>query len=506
MSKSDTFQRWRALIEKNRGTQVLQELHATANDSKKLREVILLHARTRDLQEKIITGVVGPAQEHKIADGIRADLLDLVDKLENGEQQDPQLAQEWASVNIHGDVRNVAINSTLHAQQIHIGDRTVIHQAPREIGKYLTQSPFVPELFVGREVALAHLQQMVNDRGKSVVTIACGEGGIGKSSLAATYCHRFANQYDHLAWLFVDASIGKALLQLAPALNVTFSAADQDEEDMLRHVLLALTNLEGNCLLVLDNVNDHEDLAAHFHYLASLPNFRVLITSRLGDFPSANICVVEALEREAARELFVQRYRALTAEEATLFPDIYAAVGGNTLVLELLAKNLKRVNALRPDKYLLSDLLLDLQQKGILGLRESKSVATQYGGKLQQAEAGTIVAAMYELETLTEAELFLLTLFSVLPADKIPFAHLELLTPNLEDIEDPLLSLTTRGWVEWDREEGSFRCSPVVQEVVRVRRERWVDELRPAFAALNQQFLTHSGVHFFDHSQETIAP
>lgn len=506
MPNSDTFQHWRDLIAKNEDRRVLRELHAVGDQNGKLREVILLNARTRDLQEKIIKGVIAPTKEHEVADGIRADLLDLIDKLENGERESPELAQAWAAVNIDGDVRNAAINSTLTAHEIHIGDRTIVQQAQREVGHFLTPAPFLPEVFIGREALLANLNQTLASKNNATVTLLHGEGGIGKSSVAAAYCHQFAGDYDHVGWLFTDTGIADALLRLAPGLHVTFAAEDQDQEAMLSHLLRALANLKGNCLLLLDNVNDREDLEKYFHHLAALPNFNVLLTSRLADFPNTNSCPVDALSEDAAKVLFSQRYRALTAEESDLFSEVFTAVGGNTLVLELLAKNLKRVNALRPTKYLLPDLVADLQGKGILGLRESKAISTQYGGKLQKAEVGAIVTAMYNLEDLSEEELFLLATFSVLPADKIPFSHLELLTSKLEDIEEPLLSLSARGWVEWDEESGSFRCSPVVQEVVRAQREDWVEVIRPVCTTLNQQFTVQAGIHFLNYSLEEITP
>lgn len=470
MSDQDNFQRWRKLVASGRSKQVLRELQNATAQGPLLSKVVQQRARTRALQERIILGIISYDEERQTEDEIRQDLLALIDALENGAADNPELAREIANIRITGDVRNAAINSTLHAQQIHFGDRTIVQQAKREIGRFLTPAPFVPEVFVGREKLLNNLRETLKDPASQVVTLLHGEGGIGKSSLAAAYYHRYARDYDHVGWLFTESGIEAALLRLAPGLNVTFSAKDQGQEAMLDQTLRALANLRGNCLLVLDNVNDQADLADSFHLLAGLPNFRVVLTSRLGDFPNTNVFPVAALDATAAKELFTTRYRALTAVEATLFSDVFTAVGGNTLVLELLAKNLKRVNALRPTKYLLSDLVADLQEKGIFGLRESKAISTQYGGKLQRAEVGPIVTAMYDLEALPEEELFLLALFSALPADKIPFVHLEALAVKLEDAEVPLLNLAARGWVEWDESNASFRCSPVVQEVVRAKR------------------------------------
>ena len=506
MSDQDNYQRWRELIAANRSDQVLRELQNAAASSPLLNSVVQQRARTRALKERIIKGIISYAEEQQTEDQIRQDLLVLIDAIETGAEADPNLAREMANISITGDVSNAVINSTLHAHEIHLGDRTIVQQAQRKIGHFLTPAPFVPEVFIGREELLRQLDQSLKNPHQPAVTLLHGEGGIGKSSVAAAYCHQFAATYDHIGWLFTETGIESALLRLAPGLNVTFSSEDKDQEAMLDHVLRALANLQGNCLLLLDNVNDRNDLEKHFHRLAGIPNFKVLLTSRLADFPNTHVCPVTPLSESAAAELFAQRYRPLAESESMLFADVFTAVGGNTLVLELLAKNLKRVNALRPAKYLLSDLVADLQQKGILGLRESKAISTQYGGKFQKAEVGAIVTAMYDLEDLPEEELFLLTIFSALPADKIPFAHLELLAGKLEDIEEPLLRLSARGWVEWDEEGGSFRCSPVVQEVVRARRKDWVETIRPVCTVLNEQFVVQAGIHFRDYSLEEITP
>jgi hypothetical protein len=121
-------------------------------------------------------------------------------------------------------------------------------------------------------------------------------------------------------------------------------------------------------------------------------------------------------------------------------------------------------------RYQLSDLLDDLRKKGLLELSHSKEVSTIYhseGLALRAEKPEAIIAAMYDLSLLEEAELALLSVFAVLPAENITFETLEILLPNTEKLDETLLNLNQKGWIEYNEASASFKVSPVVQEVTR---------------------------------------
>ena len=115
------------------------------------------------------------------------------------------------------------------------------------------------------------------------------------------------------------------------------------------------------------------------------------------------------------------------------------------------------------------DKLTDLQKKGVLQLTQTQSVATDYQahGTMRREKPEAIIAAMYDLGQLPRAAVALLSVFAVLPAESIAFATLERLLPDLESIDNQLLALAQKGWIEYNEATAAFKCSPVIQEVVR---------------------------------------
>jgi tetratricopeptide (TPR) repeat protein len=144
------------------------------------------------------------------------------------------------------------------------------------------------------------------------------------------------------------------------------------------------------------------------------------------------------------------------------------AVGYNTLVIELMAKNLTVFNKFQTT-YTLASLVADLQTKGLLALQNRPVKVTYQTDALRTETPDNIIAAMYDLSDLTNAERYLLSNFAVLPAENIPFAtFIELLKPdNAADLEDPLSNLQQKGWIDYAEDTQTFKTSPVIQAVTR---------------------------------------
>jgi hypothetical protein len=342
---------------------------------------------------------------------------------------------------------------------------------------FLTQPPFQAPVFIGREEEL----KTVHDRlftGENFLMLVNGQGGIGKTTFAAKYWDRYQNEYSHLAFLFVgdfsDTSqvsdkyspIANALLSLSRTLGLKFTTETQEEQ--LEILVATVSNLQKPCLLILDNANAEKDLNDHLVLLRRCTNFHILLTSRLADFVYAQKYPLGTLDKKHATTLFQKHYPLLQEAEIPLFEEIYEAVGGNTLVLELLAKNLAKLNNLLKKRYNLAQLKDDLQ-KGLTKLSQSREVNTAYQAKgtgLRYETPEAIILAMYDLSDLSEAETALLSNFAVLPAENIKY---EILTKLLQDenIDQTLLALAQKGWIEYNEAEAGFKASPVVQEITR---------------------------------------
>lgn len=241
----------------------------------------------------------------------------------------------------------------------------------KKIAKYLGILPVIPEVFIGRDDELQSVHDKLFD-GDNLLLLVNGEGGIGKTTLAAKYYQRYFNEYAHLGWVFAERSLGDALLTLADSLQVEFGptdAADVRREKLLRE----MAALNKPSLLVIDNANDLTDLSAHYHELRKCPNFHILLTTRIESFAHARTCRVGHLDEPAAIQLFTTHYPGHDSAEDELLKAVLRAIGYNTLVIELLAKNLDTLNQFRTG-YSPAQMLDDLRHRGLFGLSKSEEV------------------------------------------------------------------------------------------------------------------------------------
>ncbi|MCC5944180.1 MAG: hypothetical protein JJT94_04545, partial [Bernardetiaceae bacterium] len=413
------------------------------------------------------------------------------------------------------DCKNVVKDSVINAKTVHIGDK-IYNNGKHEIKRLLTPPPFQTPIFIGRKEEL----ETVHDRlfgGENFLMLVNGQGGIGKTTFAAKYWERYQNDYSHLAFLYVEDGIANAILRLAPQLGLTFEKQSQAEQ--LEMLITVVSNLDKPCLLILDNANAEQDLNDNVVLLRRCNNFHILLTSRLADFEHAQKYPLGTLDKKQALELFKRHYALLSAQEEATFKEIYKSVGGNTLILELMAKNLTNFNNKLKQRYTLEQLKDDLQE-GLTKLSHSKEVKVKYQAKgtgLREETPEAIILAMYDLTELSDAETALLSVFAVLPAENIAFETLENmlkedpqilqlaelmqqkvqelgsvealkeflkqngldlsdeeidkhLNPkivNFDDLDQTLLTLSQKGWLEYNEDESSFKVSPVVQEITR---------------------------------------
>jgi|GEM_PF-1260533 len=340
----------------------------------------------------------------------------------------------------------------------------------KAIPHFLTQSPFVAEMFIGRENDLAAIKEKLFN-GDHLLLLVNGMGGVGKTSLAAKYYDTCQTDYAHTAWVVNEANIARALLShLTEPLGLTFEP-NTTEVERLDILLRGLAELNKPCLLVIDNANEQNDLTLNYPKLRQLRNFHLLLITRLTELNHAAFYTIPNLSELEALKLFKSYYPKLKANETPLFTQIYKAVGGNTLLLELLAKNLFLFNRLK-QHYSLADLVVDLQNKGFLALSKTQKVQVDYHAQegIREEKPENIIAAMYDLSELTRSETALLSVFTVLPAENIRFDMLEsLLQDHSNELEQNLLNLAQKGWIEYDEPQTAFRCHTIIQAITRTK-------------------------------------
>ena len=341
---------------------------------------------------------------------------------------------------------------------------TVFQYGDKSIKKCLGTTPVFSEIFIGRNCDLENIHNKLFS-GESLLLLVNGVGGIGKTTVASHYYRKYFYEYKHLAWVYAETGIADALLSLANDLGMSFEE-HLTEEQRVEILISELVNLEKPGLLVIDNANDREDFGKWYTLLRSFPKLHLLVTTRINEYESAALYPILKLNEEDSKELFKKHYKDHDPSEDRLLEDIFIAIDYNTLVIELLAKNLKNFNDGLGKDYSLTDLLNDIQEKGLLGLSQSDDVTTDYK-KFKTAKPEAIIEVMYDLAQLQETEKMLLSVLSVLPAEKILYEDLKTLLPSVENLRKVLLSLFQKGWIEFDADEKSFKCHPVVQEIIR---------------------------------------
>jgi len=385
-----------------------------------------------------------------------------------------------------------------------MGDKIEHHHYPLPplISKFLTTPPPNPIVFEGRENDL----KAIHDKffaGENLLLLVNGQGGIGKTSFAYKYWHQYSQEYCFLAFLYAKEGIYNILMSLSDNLNITFDER-LSKSERLNLLIQGLVNLESPCLLVLDDVNDTLDLENNILALSKCSNFHILITSRLDKFDQVHKYHLQALPKEQALDVFKKLYESFDDTETNLFYNLFKVIDGNTLLITLFAKNLNHFNNHLKKHYPLVQLIKDLENS-LIKLSKSTLINTTYnafGAGLRKATIEEIILGMYDISELDNFpnEKKLLSIFSMLPPEHISFDILKELITNLENLDKELFHLTQKGWLEYNQSNSTFKCSPVIQEVIRNKNtEHVLVDCQVVVQKLNEKLSYESGVEHFKH-------
>lgn len=201
--------------------------------------------------------------------------------------------------------------------------------------------------FVNRPEQLDAMHKALSAGGTvALIHAYCGEGGVGKTELAAEYAFRHADDYDGRWW--VNASketLEQSLGALAADLGSPPGPQDSPA-DIRRRIAGALSS--GRHLVVLDNVDSKELYAT----LAFPENCCVLVTTRLGGLLPGKEIDVPVLTREQSVELLTQHRKDLRqAQHADDLNAVAVFLGDHALAVKLAAAYLRRTK-LSPAKLL----------------------------------------------------------------------------------------------------------------------------------------------------------
>ena len=237
--------------------------------------------------------------------------------------------------------------------------------------------------FIGRAEELDRLDAILIRDEPATVTQAVGRaavqgmGGIGKTSLAVEYAHRYRKLYAGVCWCPAETRTG--LLSALAGLAVTLGVASADEagvEKAARAALRRLGEQRATWLLIYDNVSGPDEIVD----LLPPAGARVLITSRFSDWAGmADEVALDVLAPEAAVAFLQSRTGRSDTSGARVLAE---ALGYLPLALDHSAAYCKRTQTRFPDYAAKASSLMIAAPRGV---GYPRSVAATFDLAISQA-------------------------------------------------------------------------------------------------------------------------
>lgn len=371
--------------------------------------------------------------------------------------------------------------------------------------------------FVGRADDLEELQKLLQK--EKPVLLLNGLGGIGKTTLAKQYLHKNYDNFDHIVWISVvseqpgtDSSFETATevlgndVELFKALDIPFLTKETTNA-RANHVLKALRKCKGNNLLIIDNAGF--SLEKIRKELPQPPHWQVLITSRK-ELPGLAVKRLDELPPEEAFELFYLHYPK-GKEQAEEVEALLKHIGYHTLTLELFAKTCEKSPSTNPAK-----ILNLLQQKRLEKL--SWKVFAEHSNR--EVEVFSYLLAAFELNELLHEELSILIQWAILPSEEIEWEILsQIFSGNQRhkngiikkffrffreskprtELEDLIICLHEKGWVERGQSGKSFRMHQLVQEIFRYKHKPNLENCKEVIKGTNSLLYSEEDDYYLHH-------
>ncbi|WP_158861480.1 tetratricopeptide repeat protein [Lunatibacter salilacus] len=363
------------------------------------------------------------------------------------------------------------------------GDQLVGKEPPRELVPNAVSEPKT-QYFLGREEELLKITEQLLQNGTLLIH---AEGGMGKTTVAAAFYHRSIRNksYKTVAWLFCEQGTMKAIFELAHLLDLNFHGVS--EKDRLLMIQHRLKGMEEDFLLVLDNVED--DLT---EFMMAFQGFRwhVLVTGRGRlNWEGVQNYELPALSNPAAKALFKIHYQDSSgtalesgAEFEELLEKLISAIGFNTLLIEIFAKQLREEFwGQEGERFGLREFLERLEMHGLYLEDNLETVNTNYAfyrRKTNLATTTDILDILHDFSKLDKHLNSLLINLALLPTGEHRVEVLyELFQPDSKRLfRSNLKKLYAKGWIGGDGSD-LFGMSPVIQDLaIKKHQERLWEE------------------------------
>ncbi|MBW4888904.1 hypothetical protein KXQ82_04230 [Mucilaginibacter sp. HMF5004] len=330
---------------------------------------------------------------------------------------------------------------------------------PQSLPKLLTPMPFLNRSnLIARDSQLNEIESLLNeDRQVAII----GEGGMGKTTLAAMFVHRQKENYDHIIWLNAESGLVHSMTlneHLTSLLQLELRNAEEDIWK-LQQIVQRLISIEGRNLLILNGIGTEDQ---HLIALLEIDNWEILVTTRsrpknLKPYP------LQSLSFEQASSLFA-KYESSEQATETLQRAFFELVDYNTLMIELVAKTIRYSFDLTLKKFL---QYFEHQQLNHADMQ----VELPVNGKTDTDRLFPILLRTFDLSKLENDESqYFIELFALLPGDEIKLSDLvdwygpQYVEKNKVDLTNAINKMHERGLI--NRDGDTIRMHKIFQQAI----------------------------------------
>ena len=346
---------------------------------------------------------------------------------------------------------------------------------------------------IGRDDDLRNVYERL--RSSRSLLLINGIGGIGKTTLAKAFLEKYRSTYDNICWISASPSFKESVLSdyvlirnLGIKKEIKSLMEAKQSEDAYNIIVNAMSKLEGNNILVIDNTAIADSDSINTFKSALHTSWSLLITSR-EHIPGCNEYPIDVLNPDEAERLFLTHCK--NPKDTHRLGELLKIIGYHTLTIELLAKT-----AAKNPKLSITSII-DLLKAHELSNKQLAIKVRSSHAENKAVEMYTHLMSIFELSLLTEDEQNMLIQFTALPVIPINVEMLFILFSVQDDqvaeFVNILNSLNEKGYLL----NGSdmYQVHPIIQEIVRYK-------LHPDFSTYENYIDSVCNLIFIDREKD----